>query len=293
MAPFGWIKQAVRPLRRAERGSRHRASPRVLENLEGRTLLSGFQSMSPRAAILQQIRNERASMAAEARQSMPRFTPRQPSWLFHGPLNQRIVGGHVTKQPRFYSGYQGPIRPELNGTGAMGQLIPGVGYIFTGRVQGPIDSSQPAEYIFGVNRGGATGATTIAAPFSGIVSYSGGKSMIEFPRRPMIFVDALVTISVGPEGNTGNVLLMGQEPGQEVAIQPEDIKVEGQELRVRIDPALLPPNGIPANMASSGVPANSYSYVFWTRDPSIEGPGGVASFVPEYNITPMGAFPHG
>lgn len=213
--------------------------------------------------------------------------------LFRGPVQQRIVGGHVSKLPRFYSEYQGPIRPDLNGAGAMAQLIPGVGYVFTGRVQRPIDPSRPAEFVFGVNRGGATGPSTITAPSGGKVNFSGGKSMVEFPRRPMIFVDALVTVSVGPEGNTGTVRLMGEDPDQATTIPAEDIQIRGRDILVRLDPSLLPPNGTPVNMSFFSVPANSYSYAFWTRDPSIAGPGGVASFVPEYNITPMGFFPHG
>lgn len=269
------ISKDARPRRRRE------AAP-VIEMLEGRALLSGFVAAGrpALAAAIGRPQVEAGSLPQELRAARARAFPVAFARPFHGPLTQRIVGGHVSKQPRFYTEYQGPTRPELNGIGAMGHLIQGVGYVFTGRVLGAINPSEPAEYVFGINRGGAKGPTTINVVTGDAVNFSGGQSMVQFPRRPNIFVDALVTVAVGPLGTTGTVRLQGQDPGTGTPIPSQNIQINGRDITVLVDPALLPPNG---------ARRVDYAYAFWVRAGGISGPGGVASFVPEYNVTPIGS----
>ncbi len=67
--------------------------------------------------------------------------------LHKHPLNQRIVGGHVKKVPMFYEFYAGRKLADLDALGAHRCLLFGQGFVFTGEVLGPIDSSQSAEFV--------------------------------------------------------------------------------------------------------------------------------------------------
>lgn len=211
----------------------------------------------------------------------------------HNPLNEKIYGGHVAKHPRFYSEYHGPRLAALNGIYASGALDLGVGYRFTGRVLGPIDPSQQAFYVFGVDRGGAKAPSEVMPPSAGGASgakagsgttsgmaMGDGKSLVMFIRRPNIFVDALVTVSVGPSGTAGQVQLMQKDgsPGPTRPIAPQDIQVSGNQVTVLVDPGLLPPNGFPADR---------YYFAFWAGT-GLATDNNVASFVPEYNVTQIG-----
>lgn len=276
-------RQSVRKQGVADRNRRAR-SPEVvhpLESLEERSLLSSTTLAGlPHIAVPAELHTlARRHLVAARWQGA--LSPR-PAFRMQGPLNQRIVGGHVTKAPQFYSEYTGPRLPELNGTGAQGQLVLSVGYVFTGRVLAPINQAHTSYFVFGIDRGGAKGPMDITPPTpDGGVNFSGGTSLVMFPRRPNIFVDALVTVAVGPSGTQGTVRLMGQTPGESTPLPPENIQISGRDVTVVVPPRLLPPNGLPAD---------GFAYAFWTRSDAL-GAASVASFVPEYNVTRIGFHP--
>jgi hypothetical protein len=189
------------------------------------------------------------------------------------PLNEKIVGGHVRKVPMFYGLFAGARTPNLDATGANGRLIYGQGFVFTGEVLGPISSTQPAVYSFGIDRGGAT------APGP-------------FPNRPMVFYDALVEVSTGPTGPTGTVQLLNSSgPSRPAVTLPAGaIQVAGNKVQVELPASLLPPTSPPR----THLPYTRYFYAFWAGT-SATAPHGIASFAPEYAITPVAneGFPRG
>ncbi len=196
----------------------------------------------------------------------------------------------MAKHPRFYSEYTGPRLPSLDGTRASGALLLGVGYRFTGSVVGPIDPSLPASYAFGVDRGGAKAPMTINPPAATAGGGSGGAagggstgsgtSLVMFTRRPDIFVDALVVVTTGPAGPSGTVQLMEKDgsTGPERPIPSQDVGISGNQVSVLVPAPLLPPNG---------APPDQYYYAFWAASGDPTTSADVASFVPEYNITPI------
>lgn len=179
------------------------------------------------------------------------------------PLNQKIVGGHVRKVPMFYGPFRGAQTPSLDATGANGRLIYGRGFVFTGEVLGPIGTTQPAVYTFGIDRGGAT------APGP-------------FLNRPMIYYDALVQVSTGPAGTTGTLQLFDPsgKPGPARPLPADAIQVVGNRVQVELPASALPPTSPPR----THIPYNRYFYAFWAGT-SATAPHGVASFAPEYAIT--------
>ena len=179
------------------------------------------------------------------------------------PLSQKIVGGHVRKVPMFYGPFRGTRSPALAATGANGRLIYGQGFVFTGEVLGPISTTQPAVYTFGINRGGA------AAPGP-------------FLNRPMIYYDALVTISAGATAPTGTVQLF-DKAGNPLPAKPlpaDAIQVVGNRVQVELPAGALPSTSPPR----THLPYNRYFYAFWAGT-SATAPHGVAGFAPEYAIT--------
>lgn len=181
------------------------------------------------------------------------------------PLNEEIVGGHVRKVPMFYGPFVGVRSPNLDAIGANGRLIRGQGFVFTGEVLGPISTTRPAIYSFGIDRGGA-------------------KAPGNLPNRPMIYYDALVTIATGTSSPTGMVQLFKPSgaPAPARSVPSGDIQVSGDKVQVELPAGMLPPT----SPAGTHLPYNRYFYAFWAGT-SATSPSGIASFAPEYAITPV------
>ncbi len=179
------------------------------------------------------------------------------------PLNEKIVGGHVLKVPMFYGPFVGVRSPNLDAIGANGRLIRGQGFVFTGEVLGPISTTQPAVYTFGIDRGGA--------------SSPGG-----FPNRPMIYYDAVVTITTGPTSPTGTVQLYKKSgaTGRKETLPAGNVQVSGDKVQAELPADMLPPT----SPAHTHLPYNRYFYAFWAGT-AATSPSGIASFAPEYAIT--------
>lgn len=211
------------------------------------------------------------SHLAAAGPAAPSFRP--PRSIPHGelysysrhkhPLNERIIGGHVAKVPMFYGPFTGSRTPALDPTGANGRLIDGRGFVFTGRMLGPIDPASAATYTFGIDRGGAAASGP-------------------FPDRPMIYYDALVTVSTGPAGAAGTVELLDGKGRIESSrpIPADVIRIQGKEVEVDIPFGQLPSTSPPGTHR----PEARYFYAFWAGT-SATDPHGIAGFAPEYAIT--------
>jgi hypothetical protein len=227
-----------------------------LESLEERNLLSHLSPLGdgPSAPIL----NPRLPVPHRLL---------YPYSLRKHPLNEKIVGGHVKKVPMFYGPFVGQRTENLDAIGANGRLIFGRGFVFTGEVLGPISATRPAEYVFGIDRGGAS------APGP-------------FPFRAMIYFDALVTVSTGPSGATGTVELLNthRQVTSTVSLPANAVQVEGDKVQVQVPAGLLPST----SPSRTHLPETRYFYAFWAgTGTSATDPSDIASFAPEYAITPV------
>jgi hypothetical protein len=179
----------------------------------------------------------------------------------HNPLREQIFDGTVLKHPQFYRLYNGPKLPSLNGTKATARLISGRGFVFTGTMVGPINPTEPALYVFGVNRGGA-------------------KAPGPFPQRAMIFFDSLVTVTNGPAGPKASVTLLDKDgnPTTKTNLPDQDVEVSGRTVSVTVQPSLLPPTSTPRTRLK----LTQYRFALWTRTEA-GSPHTIASFVPEFS----------
>lgn len=201
----------------------------------------------------------------------------------HGPMEVRSHGkddhqdrhddGNVRKSPHFYEFYVGPQRQDLNVVAAQVRLEPGRGLVFRGKMEGkintaPATSADDSFYVFGVNRG----SPQAVAPFF---------------NRPGISFDSVVVVSITHD-NGISASVRDLRSGVSTTLSPDRIKIEGRELRVTVDPTLLPtPTG--------GKPLSQYTFNLWPRsslaNPTPTAtqlhPSFVASFIPENGMAPI------
>jgi len=179
----------------------------------------------------------------------------------------------VRKAPHFYEFFIGPQRQELNVVAAQVKLEPGKGLVFRGTMQGkintaPATSADDKFYVFGVNRGSPA-------------------AMTPFFNRPGITFDSVVVVSVThATGITASV--RDFTTGAATPLSPDLVKIEGRNLRVTVDPALLP-------TPAGGKPLSQYTFNLWPRTslanpaptPEQPHPSFVASFIPENGMAPI------
>jgi|GEM_PF-4668224 len=230
-----------------------------IEALEGRALLSGLYGNPARLV------------------SGPGGMAGQVEVLRHGQNQGHGQGnlnrGLVRKAPHFYEFFIGPQRKELNVVAARAQLKPGQGLVFQGTVQGRINTNPatPADnlfYVFGVNRGSPQAITP-------------------FFNRPGISFDAVVIISISSDsGVTASVRDL--TTGASTTLSPNSVRIQGRDLRVTVDPALLP-------TPAGGKPLDQSTFNLWPRTslanptptPTQPHPSFVASFIPENSMAPI------
>jgi hypothetical protein len=240
---------------RAQRLS-HRAKP-GLESLESRALLSATSS----------VLSDTPPDAQELGASSPQQAYYYKQSLHQHPLVQTISSGLVQKVPMFYTRYIGSRRPDLDTIGAKGRFIVGQQFVFTGLELGSINSGQPGFYVWGVNRGGATGPGP-------------------FPDRPNIVFDAEVIVATSTDGYEAEVEILNSKGQVTSTTSLPYTAISFTDNRVQVDvPADLLPSTSPAGTTD---PQNDYSYAFWDgTNPSI--PKRIAGFVPEYTDTSIPA----
>jgi hypothetical protein len=151
--------------------------------------------------------------------------------------------------------------------GASGRFDhPSGSFVFTGRLLGPVDPSQPAFYDFLIDRGGA-------------------KAPGPYPHRADIFFDAMAVVSTGSGGVSGKVVLLDPAgmPTPSTPLPPGNVRVQGSEVGVTIPGSLIPSTSKDAPRYRIG----EYRYGFNPRV-NLDDPSGFASFVPEYITAPVG-----
>lgn len=165
--------------------------------------------------------------------------------------------------PRFYPGYTGPRRPNLDGIEASG-YVSGKNLILSGTVAGPIapksaTGSEDASYWFGIDRGGA--------------SKTG-----PFPGRGNIRFDATVSATIVKGKLTASLALnnpqTNQPPTSAESLPSKDVKISGNTITITVPLSMLP---------STGHAIDQWNVNFFTRNPD-QKPNihSVASFTPEF-----------
>lgn len=184
--------------------------------------------------------------------------------LIQHPLYQSATDSYVLKAPGFYAPYTGPKRPDLDVVGATASINAGKQQIqFSGRVLGPIDTSQAANYSFLVNRGGAV----YPGPIKG---------------RPKIRFDAIVQISTGPGGVSGTVSLLSPQGGpnsSSTTFPLSQVRIRGAMVQAAVPLSLLPISAARSPRAGG----DHYWYSFSTSIPG-HSESDIAGFAPEYTM---------
>jgi hypothetical protein len=135
----------------------------------------------------------------------------------------------------------------------------------------PATSADDSFYVFGVNRGSAQAITP-------------------FFNRPGVTFDAVVVVSIThDQGITASI--RDFTTGQATNLSPSSVRISGSQVRVIVDPSLLP-------TPAGGVPLSQYRFNLWPRS-SLSNPAPnpnhdsfVASFIPE-NAMARISVPHG
>jgi hypothetical protein len=165
--------------------------------------------------------------------------------------------GTVVKTPRFYEDYVGPRLAQLNVVSATGLLRNG-NFSFAGVVQGKINPSVRATYVFGVDRGGSL-------------------PVGPFPDRPNIRFDATIAIRIVP-GQSPTVVLTDIAHKTTTTVQDPSLDISGKKLSVVIPGSLLP---------STGLAPSHYRFNLWPVH-GLSGSTNIASFAPEFHDIRVG-----
>jgi hypothetical protein len=231
-----------------------RAKP-GLESLEGRALLSHAGTSLATAGPAAHVD------ASVTSQSTPIALPSDVQQLLTDAMSTTTTG----RAPRFYEHYRGQKRPMLHVLTARGQFFPPQGFVLTGVTVGSINTSLPAFYVFGINRGGATAPGPL-------------------PGRPNITFDARVIVAGNPNGVGAEVQILNTAGTvtKTVSLPLAAIKFSKTHVGVFV-PADLLPSTSPAGTAD---PYQHYSFTFWAGSwPTI--PARIAGFYPPFQNAPF------
>jgi hypothetical protein len=231
-----------------------RAKP-GLETLEGRALLShagpSLAAAAPAAHVERSVTSQSIAVAL----------PSDVQQLLTDAISTTTTG----RAPRFYERYRGQKRPMLHVLTARGQFFPPQGFVLTGVTVGSINTSLPAFYVFGINRGGATAPGPL-------------------PGRPNITFDARVIVATNPNGVGAEVQILNSAGSvtKTVALPLAAIEFSKNHVGVFV-PANLLPSTSPAGTAN---PVQNYSFTFWAGSwPTI--PARIAGFYPPFQNAPF------
>jgi hypothetical protein len=239
------------------RGRSNRAKP-SLECLETRELLSSTETLLSAALEAEQGQTTTYNVQQLFQQSLSQH-----------PLVETIERGRVAKLPMFYASYTGPKLLDLDVLGANARRFEGRSFVFTGYVLGTINASAQSFYVFGVNRGGASGPGP-------------------FPNRPGIYFDAEIIVATSPDGFEGEVQRFNSKgkPTTSSSLANNAVVFNGNSVRVYVSVGLLG-STVPKGTADL---QNRYSYAFWAgAGVSPSDPTAIAGFAPEYMDTSIPA----
>jgi hypothetical protein len=255
-----------------------------VEALEGRALLSGYglsRTHGREAATLAHLQRTELSFDSAGRSTVinallggagHEFVAlalkevKNPLGVAMGFANHTIsqytVAGIVVKQINLQSGYTG-LPHDILALNIGGAVVLKKNKIELGAiVRGPFTTTPfGTNIVFAINRG------------------AGGRLGPYYPSRPGITPDALVTVSVGPNGRNNSATITDLTTGTTQPINSPDISVAGPTVRILLDTSQLP---------SEGFPLKRYTFAVWTAT-QINAPiQDVGSFVPEDSMVPIG-----
>jgi hypothetical protein len=179
-----------------------------------------------------------------------------------GSITQYSVPGIVVKQINLQSGYTGLPHDvlALNVGGAVS--LKGKKLELAAIVRGPYTTTPfSSTMVFAINRG----AGSRLGPY--------------FPDRPGITPDALVAVTVGPNGQGNSATITDLTTGTTQSIASPVIRVAGPTVRILLNTSQLP---------SEGFSLKHYTFAAWTENQPDAPFDGVGSFVPEDSMIPIG-----
>jgi hypothetical protein len=254
------------------------------ETLEQRTLLSGLHwpaSLSP--ALIHGIhpqasKTDPAAVAAiiSALEGGPgsefvsliRKQIKNPLALIkkfeNGTTTQASINGIAARIATIVSTFNGSHYDYQAAVAAGVVLLPKQTLELGAILRGPNNSPAPAYFTFGINRG------------------SGANVGPYFSAVPGITPDALVTVTVGPFGQSASGTITDLNTGSVSTINPSQILIQGSTLRVRVSTSQLP---------SAGFSISHYQFAFWTQDRLGHDFGTVGSALPGSNMIRIGVEP--
>ena len=161
------------------------------------------------------------------------------------------------------------VQPAFIGT-AYDQLVANLAgaAVFKGNVvelgaimRGPFHDPATSYYVFALNRG------------------SGASQGATFASRPGITPDAIVTLAVGPYGQSATGTITDLTTHATQAIPSSSILIQGPVVRVFLKTTQLP---------SKGWPLQKYRFAFWTQTQPGNNISNVVSFAPGSSMIPIG-----
>lgn len=180
-----------------------------------------------------------------------------------GQRTEFNAAGAAFKVPKFQAAFNaGPKYDHLSILGA-GALLQQRGTVFQlgAILLGPYDENATSQIVFGLDRG------------------SGASRGARFAERPGITPDALVTLTIGPNGSTREGKIEDLNTGSVTAIDASKIQINGSTIRVFVQASDLP---------SAGLPITKYRFAAWTHAGNGGGIETVGSFAPETKMIPIG-----
>lgn len=262
---------------------RPRKARPVVESLEGRALMAGFNfaSLPPFARI------------ALVRRAAPPVVTTDPSAV---TAIMGAIGGGVgsewatlirrqVRNPQSIAAKFAAGQSTTFSTTGMTFRTPAEQPQFTGR---PYDQLLPLAAGGGVFRGNVVEFASIlrgefrnpdASYYVFAVDRGAGASLgPAYASRPGITPDALVTVAVGPYGSSASGEVCDLTTGATQPIDPSNIVIRGATLRVFLDASQLP---------SRGATLNRYRFAMWTQTKPGSDIAHVASFAPDGAMVPM------
>ncbi|HEX3449525.1 MAG TPA: hypothetical protein VHS97_14820, partial [Isosphaeraceae bacterium] len=100
-----------------------------------------------------------------------------------------------------------------------------------------------------------------------------------FASRPGIIPDVLVTVTVGPYGQSSSATITNLTTRTTSALPSPTIRIAGPTVRILIPASLLP---------TEGLSIKKYTFAVWTETQPGAGIQDVGSFVPENAMIPIG-----
>lgn len=249
----------------------------AFEPLEGRALMSMAPPAPPvQAAQFGDITTDPAAVAAILaalrggpgnefatllRRQVPNVNAVVRSFVT-GQRDQFAVRGVALQIPNFQSAYTGQRFDNFSITAAGAVAQRGNRLQVGAILLGPFDENVTTEVVFGIDRG------------------SGAARGPLFAQRPSLTPDALVTLTVGPNGSSKSGTITDLNTGSVTPIDPAKIRFRGSTIR-----AIVPLSALP----STGARLGQYRFATWTRN-ATQGGGfeSIGSFAVDGRLIPIG-----